>query len=188
MIPELGTLLVHASLFFAAVGAVLGMWAGAWRHLQAWAWARRAAYGFAATMLGANLLMVVALVQRDFSVRYVAEVGSHATPLYFTIVSLWASLNGSILFWGGVLAVYTLAFLAIEGRRHREYMPWTIGVLLANSVFFAVLVSSVANPFARVSPVPVGSVIGQNSTAVWNGRVRSCARACEAGESATIRS
>jgi cytochrome c-type biogenesis protein CcmF len=156
VIPELGTGLVLASLFFASFGAVLGFWSGAKRHMAAWTWARRSAYGFAFSMLGANFLMVYALLSHDFTVKYVQEVGSRATPVYFTIVSLWASLNGSILFWGGILAVYVLGFLWANGKRHREYMPYTIGMLLANSVFFAILVSSIANPFARMPIIPDG--------------------------------
>lgn len=155
MIPELGTGLVLASLFFAAVGAVLGFWSGARRHLVAWAWARRAAYAFAGTMIGANALMVVALLNHDFSVKYVTEVGSTTTPTVITVISLWSSLNGSILFWGGVLSIYVVGFLIANGRQHREYMPYTIGMLLVNCLFFALLVSSVANPFERVAPVPV---------------------------------
>ena len=59
-------------------------------------------------MLGANLTMVYALVTHDFSVKYVAQVGSRATPLVFTIVSLWSALEGSILFWGAILGIYVL--------------------------------------------------------------------------------
>ncbi len=47
----------------------------------------------------ATVAMVVALVTHDFSVSYVAAVGSRATPLLFTIISLWGALEGSILFW-----------------------------------------------------------------------------------------
>jgi cytochrome c-type biogenesis protein CcmF len=152
--PELGEALIQGSLFCAATGSVLGFWAGARRHAGAWMWARRAALGFAGLMIAANLLMVWSLLAHDFSVKYVSEVGSRATPVAFTIASLWASLNGSILFWGGILAIYTLVFIASNGHRHREYMPWTIGMVLGISVFFALLVSSVANPFDRISPVP----------------------------------
>jgi cytochrome c-type biogenesis protein CcmF len=152
--PELGSGLVLAALFFAATGSVLGFWAGWRRHLEAWAWARRAAYGFAGSMLAANALMIASLLKHDFSVKYVSEVGSTTTPTYFTIVSLWASLNGSILFWGGILGVYIVGFLVANGRRHGEYMPWTIGMLLANAIFFSLLVSSVANPFERITPIP----------------------------------
>ena len=155
MIPELGTGLVLLSLLCAAFGSITGFWAGYRRSIKGWALARNAAWGFAGSMVAANLVMVYALITHDFSVQYVAEVGSIDTPVYFTIVSLWASLNGSILFWGGVLGVYTLAFLAFNGTRHREYMPYTLGVLLAVSVFFALLVASVANPFERIFPVPL---------------------------------
>src|SRR5262249_19533534 len=65
---------------------------------------------FLVCMLGANLVMVRALVTHDFSVHYVAQVGSRATPLVYTVVSLWSALEGSILFWGAILAVYVFAF------------------------------------------------------------------------------
>ena len=57
----------------------------------------------------ATASMVVALVTHDFSVSYVAAVGSRSTPLLFTIISLWGALEGSILFWAWVLAMYAAA-------------------------------------------------------------------------------
>ncbi|TNE86169.1 MAG: heme lyase CcmF/NrfE family subunit [Deltaproteobacteria bacterium] len=153
-IPELGRFFVLASVAFASMGAVTGLAAGARRSLQGWRWAKSLALGFAGSMIAANLLMIWALISHDFSVLYVAKVGSLSTPLYFTIVSLWASLDGSILFWGGILGVYVGAFALIEGDRRREYTPWALGVLLAVCVFFAMLVASVADPFARVTPIP----------------------------------
>jgi len=48
----------------------------------------------------AVIAMVLALVTHDFSVSYVAQVGSRSTPLLFTVISLWGALEGSILFWG----------------------------------------------------------------------------------------
>ncbi len=154
MNSQLGQGLIIAALFFAASGSVLGFWAGARHHMRAWTWARRAAYGFSGSMIAANLLMVRSLLDHDFSVQYVSEVGSRATPVYFTVVSLWASLHGSILFWGGILGVYVGAFLLANGTRHREYMPWTIGMMMANAVFFSLLVASIADPFKPVFPVP----------------------------------
>ena len=46
-------------------------------------------------------------------------MGSRATPLVYTIVSLWSALEGSILFWGAILAVYVFAF----ARAHRNDPP-----------------------------------------------------------------
>jgi len=150
MISLLGRGLVLAALFFAGTGCLAGFVAGSRRNQRAWEWARNSAYGFAASMIAANLLMVYALVTHDFSVSYVAEVGALRTPLYFTIVSLWASLNGSILFWGGILGIYTALAVWSLGDRHREYAPWAVHVLMGIAIFFAFLVASIANPFAPV--------------------------------------
>lgn len=154
MIPNLGRALVLLALLFATVGSVTGLFAALKKSREAWVWTRNSALGFAASIIAANLLMVFALVTHDFSVAYVAEVGSRSTPLYFTIVSLWASLNGSILFWGGVLGLYVGGLVLSMGDRHREYMPWTLHVLLGISIFFTALVAGVANPFEPVYPVP----------------------------------
>ena len=63
--------------------------------------------------------MVVALVTHDFSVSYVAAVGSRSTPLLFTIISLWGALEGSILFWAWVLALYAAAVVWLHQRAAR---------------------------------------------------------------------
>lgn len=106
-------------------------------------------------MLLANACMVYALVTLDFSVHYVSQVGSHATPIHIRAISLWASLEGSILFWGGVLALYVGGLTLHIGERHQRYMPWTLHVLLGISIFFTLLIASIANPFDPVFPVPL---------------------------------
>jgi cytochrome c-type biogenesis protein CcmF len=154
LVPALGRGLVLSALLFAVVGSVAGVVAGLRGSLQALRFARRVAYAFAAASIAANALMVYALLTHDFSVHYVASVGSRSTPLYFTIVSLWASLEGSILFWAGVLGVYVAAWVRSMGEAHRRWQPWALSVALAIAVFFSLLVASIANPFAPVFPVP----------------------------------
>lgn len=152
MIPLLGRGLVLAALGFATVGTVGGWVAGARRNRKAWIWARNSVYGFAASMIAANLLMVYALVTKDFTVKYVAEVGSQATPTLIAIISLWSSLTGSILFWGGVLGGYAAAAVYGLGEKHKEYTPWAVHVLMGIAVFFGLLVGGVANPFGAPDP------------------------------------
>jgi len=89
------------------------------------------AYAFAALMAAANALMVWALVTRNFSVGYVAHVGSRQHSGLGGVVSLWSSLEGSILFWGLVLGVYVVAPPAPNRDRHPEYMPYAAAVWLA---------------------------------------------------------
>jgi cytochrome c-type biogenesis protein CcmF len=99
--------------------------------------------------------MVVALVTHDFSVSYVASVGSRTTPLLFTIISLWGALEGSILFWGWVLAMYSAAVVWLHNRRPGNLIPYAAMMLLAVSAFFAILLVGPADPFLPVFPVPL---------------------------------
>jgi cytochrome c-type biogenesis protein CcmF len=150
----LGQLCVLAALLACAVGAPVAFAAGASRSAVGLAWSRRLALTFAGAMLAANLVMEYALISRDFSVSYVAQVGSRATPLHITIVSLWSSLEGSILFWGLVLGGFTAALVVLQRRGHEDYLAYTIGTLLVTGLFFSFLIAGPANPFQTVSPVP----------------------------------
>ena len=150
----LGQLCVLAALLICAVGTPVAFAAGAARSARGLLWSRRLALGFFGAMLAANLVMEYALITRDFSVSYVAQVGSRATPLHITIVSLWSSLEGSILFWGLVLGGFTAAVVVLQRRGHEDYLAYTIGTLLATGLFFSFLIAGPANPFQTVSPVP----------------------------------
>jgi len=103
----------------------------------------------------ANLAMVYALVTHDFSVSYVAQVGSRSTPLFFTVISLWSALEGSILFWGWVLAAYTAAAVYLHRDRPGPLVPCANATLLVIGAFFYMLLIGPANPFGRVWPVPL---------------------------------
>lgn len=151
MIAYLGQTLVLLALLSAAAGSVLAFTAGVRHSEDALRWTRRLVYAFAALMIGANLLMEFALLTHDFSVSYVAQVGSRATPTWVTIVSLWSSLEGSILFWGAVLGLYLAAATWWSRNRHPEVMPWALGTMLACAVFFSFLIAGPANPFHHVA-------------------------------------
>src|SRR6185295_8208408 len=139
MIPALGRALILLALLVASAGALVGFASGVRRSALGWAFTRRLCYAFAALMVCANLLMVYALVTRDFSVSYVAQVGSRSVPDWVAVVSLWSSLEGSILFWGLVMGVYIAAATRANRDRHPEYMPYATAVWLACGTFFSFL-------------------------------------------------
>lgn len=156
MTAELGNALVLAGLACAAAGMITGFSAGFSRSLEGWRMARRFAYGFCACMLLATGVMWYALISHDFSVKYVAQVGSLATPLWIDIVSLWSSLEGSILFWGFVLSLYIIGCLVSNGDKNHETMPFATGVFCLVGTFFGLLLAGPANPFLpSPSPVPL---------------------------------
>ena len=161
MTASLGRALILLALLAASAGALVGFAAGVRRSAAGLAWAQRLAYAYAAAMISANLLMVYALLARDFSVGYVAQVGSREVPNWVAVTSLWSSLEGSILFWGLMLGLYVLGATWTNRDRHPESMPWAIGVWLACAAFFSFLIAGPAQPFHTV-PIPPSDGPGPN--------------------------
>ncbi len=155
MIATLGRILILSSLLAASAGALLGFAAGRTRSADGLKWARRFAYIYSALIIGATLLMEYALLTHDFSVGYVAQVGSRTVPVWVTIVSLWSSLEGSILFWGFVLGAYIALATFLTRGRNVEHQPDAIGVWLSCAAFFSFLLAGPANPFATMLNPPL---------------------------------
>ena len=154
MYSALGQLFVLLGLIAAMAGATCALAGAAWGGVYTHRTLRRCAFGFASCMALANATMVVALLRHDFSVSYVAQVGSRATPWLLTLVSLWSSLAGSILFWGIILGVYVVAFAIDTRRRDEPWVGWAFAVLFLIAAFFALLIAGPANPFTRVLSPP----------------------------------
>lgn len=154
MTPLLGRLLIYLSLVAATAGSVVAFMVARRPSEEGLRWTRWCVYLFAALMVAANLVMVGALLTHDFSVSYVAQVGSRAVPTWVSIVSLWSSLEGSILFWGLVLAVYIVVATRASRDRYGDYLPDAVGVWLACAAFFSFLLAAPAQPFATVANPP----------------------------------
>ncbi len=154
MTSTLGYLSIAGALLLSLAGAVSAFAAvKTGREGQA-RLGRQAAYSVFGLATLAIATMVYALVAHDFSVSYVAQVGSRSTPLFYTVISLWSSLDGSILFWGWIVAGYTAAVVYIYRDKYRELMPAVAGTLLVVNAFFWLLLAWPANPFVPVFPVP----------------------------------
>jgi cytochrome c-type biogenesis protein CcmF len=155
MTATLGRFVILASLLISTVGAMIGYAAGRGRSEQGLRLAQRFAYAYGLLMLAATLVMEYALLTHDFSVGYVAQVGSRSVPTWVTIVSLWSSLEGSILFWGLILGLYIAGATWFTRREHADYMGYAIGTWLACATFFSFLIAGPANPFLTVANPPL---------------------------------
>jgi cytochrome c-type biogenesis protein CcmF len=100
----------------------------------------------------AALAMERALLTNDFSLEYVAENHSRATPLLYTIATMWAALEGSILLWSLVLAGY-LGMVAhkFRDRATDPMVGWALVAGLVVAAFFFGLMLGPANPFREVA-------------------------------------
>ncbi len=156
MMSLLGRSLVLAGLAACAVGAPLAFTAGARRSEMGVKVSRWLAHLFSISMVLATATMITALVRHDFSVSYVAEVGSLSTPLVITIVSLWSSLAGSILLWGLILGLFTTIYCLTDRGSQVQESAYTLATLLSVGLFFCFLIAGPANPFGTTpSPIPL---------------------------------
>lgn len=101
--------------------------------------------------------LVLALLLDDFSLVYTANNHSSTTPFPFDVATAWASLEGSIVLWGLVLAGYTWFVLRRYRRSPDRLGAAALAVMGGVAVFFFGLMITVANPFeVCVQAIEVG--------------------------------
>ena len=100
-------------------------------------------------------VMERALITREFTSAYVAQVGSSKTRAFFNFTSLWSSLEGSIILWTLILCGY----VAVIARKFRNRITdpmfaWALLVLFVVTAFFFFLMVGPTNPFRTFDPPP----------------------------------
>jgi cytochrome c-type biogenesis protein CcmF len=154
VIPELGAGALIVALALALLGAVaaaVGARTGRPALVES---AQHAALAVFALITGCLALLVYAFLTFDFSVRYVATNTNLGTPFYYRITAVWGALEGSIVLWAWMLAIYTLVVILRHRRNARELYPWVLTVMLGVMAFFLLVMTVPAPVFERLTPVP----------------------------------
>ncbi len=141
-------LLGAAGLVVALLGAVLLVWrgiAGSRSDIgpDLMGPARLVLAGSVASMAA----MEIALLTDNFSLAYVANHHSSTTPFPFDVATAWAALEGSILLWGLVLAVFTWSVARRYQRSPDRLGAAALAVIGGVAIFFFGLMLTIANPF-----------------------------------------
>jgi cytochrome c-type biogenesis protein CcmF len=155
---DVGAGALRAALLLALWGLGAATYAAWKRDARALTSARAVAIATFVLVLIADLAMVGALVTHDFSLVYVAENNARATPLFYSAISLWAALAGSILLWTLILAG-AVAWVAVRGTRSLPRLATVAtAVLFGMLAFFLLLVTTAAaDPFTRIAAESVPS-------------------------------
>lgn len=147
-----GTMALLFAFAFSLYALVAGIFAGQRQDARLTESVRYALWGNFAMMTAALGLLEYAILQDDFSVRYVANHSMTVSPMWVKIVTLWAALEGSILLWAWVLSLY--AFMVSLTARRDVLQPWVLAVMALSVLFFVGLNLTVASPFTPVVDVP----------------------------------
>ena len=111
-------------------------------------------YGFGALIALASSLMIYAFVTHDFSVKYVAETSDVTMDTWYKVTAFWGGLDGSLLFWVLVLALFSTIAIALNHRKHRDMIGYVVATIMVVQVFFLSLLIFTKNPFSTFLTTP----------------------------------
>ena len=154
MVTDVGYLAVIIALLASVYAIVASFWGAARdddRFVQSGRMA--ATLTFPLILAGAAGLWF-ALVTGDFGVKYVAQVSSTDTPLFFRLTALWGSQNGSILFWNVVMSGFIFFAMLKPWREDKPMLPYVTATMMLILAFFLFINLVVANPFERFAFPP----------------------------------
>ena len=152
MTAELGQLALVLALWTALAQVLLPWWgvrSGDTRLMDVAPWAAAAQFLFVATAFGC---LIACFVQNDFSVALVAQHSNSRLPLEYRITATWGNHEGSILLWGLVMALWTVAVAVLSPQLDRATLARVLVVLGAVSVGFLGFTLLTSNPFERHFP------------------------------------
>jgi cytochrome c-type biogenesis protein CcmF len=104
-------------------------------------------YLLTALMTAASAIIVHAFVTENYAIKYVQRYSDAAQPLFYKITSYWGGLDGSIMFWVFLLALFGSTAIYVNRERHRELIPYVVAVISVVQMFFLFLMVVHKNPF-----------------------------------------
>src|SRR5213593_1415991 len=145
------TVIALALAVYGGVAAGVGARTGRLALIES---AQHAALGVFVLVTSCFALLTYAFLTFDFSVRYVATNTNLGTPFYYRITGVWGALEGSIILWSWMLALYTIILIVRHRVGARELYPWALATMLGILAFFLLVMTVAAPPFQRQAPVP----------------------------------
>ncbi len=152
---DLGTLALLFSFFLSLLVLcclLIGLRKKDGRFIEA---AYRGSDGVTLFLTIAVALLVYAFLSDDFSLEYVVSYSEKTLPLFYKITGLWAGQEGSLLFWGWLVSIYTFITLKRNRKKHDAlFLPYALIFLSLTTIFFLYLVNFVALPFELITQIP----------------------------------
>ncbi|EPR31465.1 cytochrome c assembly protein [Alkalidesulfovibrio alkalitolerans DSM 16529] len=119
-------------------------------------WIERGNFLAVASVTLSSLLLLLAFVRQDYSLKYVHDYSDSTLPLFYAVTAFWAGQAGSLLFWAWLVALMGLVFQVTPSYRAMPTATkntyWLL--FLAVQAFFLLLLSAWSNPFIEFAVPP----------------------------------
>jgi cytochrome c-type biogenesis protein CcmF len=146
--PALGTFILLAAFVTCAYAIAVSVAGARRRSARLIESGIGAFYFLAALMIVASAVLIHAFVTGNYAIKYVQRYSDAALPLAYKIASYWGGLDGSIMFWVTLLAIFGSIAVYTNRERHRDLMPYVVSVIAATEMFFIFLMVIHKNPFS----------------------------------------
>jgi len=144
---SLGTFTLLASFVVSAYATAAAI-AGARRASRSLVDSAVGAFYLVAALLTVGTAVIIhAFVTDDYSIKYVQHYSDTVQPFIYKLTSYWGGLDGSIMFWVFLLAVFGSTAVYVNRERHRELMPYVVAIISVVQMFFLFLMVIHKNPF-----------------------------------------
>jgi cytochrome c-type biogenesis protein CcmF len=154
VLGEIGHILLGLALATTLYGTGATLWAIRQGDRRWAASGRNGVYAATGLLALAQLALLVAFLNNQFGIAYVARHSSRALPLYLKVSAVWAGQEGSLLLWAFLQAL----FAALVAQRHegpfQSLIPWTTVFLSLITAFFVAMTLLLSNPFIAQVPPP----------------------------------
>jgi cytochrome c-type biogenesis protein CcmF len=135
----------------AAYAFLGGIAAIATRHPLLVKSARQAGMATCGLIFVATLSLVYLFFSDNFSIAYVVSHSNRDLSTFYKVAALWSGMEGSLLFWSFLLAIYVFSVLIAYRNKNGELMPY-VGVVMAGvQLFFLTLNNFVESPFRALA-------------------------------------
>jgi cytochrome c-type biogenesis protein CcmF len=144
----LGTITLLIAFLVAAYSATAGIIGNLKERRRLVSSSVYSLYAFFGLMMLASALMIYAFISHDYSIKYVYRYSDTSMPIYYKITAYWGGLDGSLMFWVSVLAVFSAIAIRANAHRHRDMIGYVVAVIMLVQLFFLALLVYNKNPFA----------------------------------------
>ncbi len=108
---------------------------------------RRVTIGVALAVVCSLVGLGYGFVTNDYSIQYIWQYSNRAMPWIYKITAIWGGMDGSMLLWCGLVALFCAAVARSSVRYPRPLLPWLYCFLNSSTLFFTTITLFLTNPF-----------------------------------------
>lgn len=86
-------------------------------------------------------------VTNDYAVQYVWQYSNRDMPSIYKITAIWGGMDGSMLLWCFLVALFSASVALSSSRCSRSLLPWLFSFLNSSTLFFTTITLFFTNPF-----------------------------------------